>query len=242
MFINGSPFDANGGLGVHTYYLCNELRKFKDVELTLVSADYHTQEGGLYLMGNEKKRVEPEDWKRTPYHYRLLEVYNTNEHSTKIGFLQKMITDDIFLENVLSFLGHEKFDLIHLHDTNLWRVVKHLRALYKCPVLLSCHLNLFLSHERFPENPFYLCGIQQEGSALHACNKLLTVSEYYKKAIQKEYWLGDKTEVVPNGVNHELLDTVRYDEELKKKYKKPLLVFVGRLVPTKGVWQILEAI
>jgi len=242
MLINGSPFDNNGGLGVHTHYLCDELKNFKDIELTLISADYYTQEGGLFLMGDNKRRVELKDWKRTPYHYRLLEVYNTNEHSTKIGFLQKMITDDIFLENVLTFLGEEKFDLIHLHDTNLWRVVRHLRALYKCPVLLSSHLNLFLSHERFPENPFYLCGIQQEGSALHGCTKLLTVSEYYKKAIEKEYWLEGKTEVVPNGVDYNFLETIQYDEELKKKYEKPLVVFVGRLVPTKGVWEIFETI
>jgi len=242
MFINGSPFDNNGGLGVHTHYLCDELRKFEDIELTLVCADYFTQEGGLYLMGDTKKRVQPEDWKHEPNHYRLLEVYNTNQLLTRVGFLQKMITDDIFLENTLAFLGKERFDLIHLHDTNLWGVVKHLKALYKCPVLLSCHLNLFLSHERIPEDPFYLYDIQQEGSALYACNKLLTVSEYYKQAIQDEYWLEDKTEVVPNGVDYEFLESIQHDEELKKKYDKPLVVFVGRMVPTKGVWQILEAI
>jgi 1,4-alpha-glucan branching enzyme len=242
MLINGSPFDSNGGLGVHTRYLCDELKNFEDIELTLISADYYSQEGGLYLMGDEKKRVRPDGWKHLPNHYRLLEVYNTNQLLTRLGFLQKMITDDIFLENALAFLGREKFDLIHLHDTNLWGVVRHLRALYKCPVLLSCHLNLFLSHERIPEDPFYIYDIQQEGSALYACNKLLTVSEYYKKALQDEYWLEDKTEVVPNGVDCEFLESVKYDEELRKKYDKPLVVFVGRMVPTKGVWQILEAI
>lgn len=242
MLINGSPFDSNGGLGVHTRYLCEELRKFGDIELTLLCADYYTQEGGLYLMGNEKKRVQPEDWKHEPNHCRLLEAYNTNQLLTRIGFLQKMITDDIFLENALAFLGHEKFDLIHLHDANLWGVVKHLRALYRCPVLMSCHLNLFLSHDRLPDDPFYLYDIQQEGSALYASNKLLTVSRYYKEALQDEYWLEGKTEVVPNGVDYEFLDSIEYDEELRKKYDKPLVVFVGRMVPTKGVWLILEAI
>jgi glycosyltransferase involved in cell wall biosynthesis len=242
MIINGSPFDNNGGLGVHTRYLCDELKDFEDIELTLLSADYYTQEGGLYLMGDEKKRVKPEDWKHEQGNYRLLEVYNTNQLLTRIGFLQKMITDDIFLENALAFLGHEKFDLIHLHDTNLWGVARHLRALYRCPVLLSCHLNLFLSHDRFPEDPFYVYDIQQEGSALYAANKILTVSEYYKQALQDEYWLEDKIEVIPNGVDYEFLQTIPYDEELKKKYEKPLVVFVGRMVPTKGVWQILEAV
>lgn len=240
--MNGSPFDSNGGLGVHTRYLCDEIRKFDDIELTLISADYYSQEGGLYLMGDEKKRVRPENWKHQASHYRLLEVYNTNQFLTKVGFLQKMITDGIFLENALSFLGHEKFNLIHLHDTNLWGVVRHLKALYKCPVLLSCHLNLFLSHERIPEDPFYLYDIQQEGSALYASNKLLTVSEYYKQAMQEEYWLEDKIEVVPNGVDYEFLQGIQYDKELKRKYDKPLVVFVGRMVPTKGVWLILEAI
>lgn len=242
MLINGSPFDSNGGLGVHTRYLCDELRKFGDIELTLLSADYYTQDGGLYLMGDKKRRVQPEDWKHEPNHYRLLEVYNTNQLLTRIGFLQKMITDDIFLENALAFLGQEKFDLIHLHDANLWGVAKHLRALYRCPVLMSCHLNLFLSHDRLPEDPFYLYDIQQEGSALYACNKLLTVSEYYKKTIQDEYWLEEKIEVVTNGVDYEFLRSIKYDEELKKKYDKPLVVFVGRMVPTKGVWLILEAV
>ncbi|HAH21637.1 MAG: hypothetical protein A2Y00_05460 [Omnitrophica WOR_2 bacterium GWF2_43_52] len=242
MLINGSPFDSNGGLGVHTRYLCDELKDFEDIELTLLSADYYTQEGGLYLMGDKKRRVRPEDWKHEPNHYRLLEVYNTNQLLTRIGFLQKMITDDIFLENALSFLGHERFDLIHLHDANLWGVAKHLRALYKCPVLMSCHLNLLLSHDRLPEDPFYLYDIQQEGSALYACNKLLTVSEYYKQAIQDEYWLEEKAEVVPNGVDYGFLESIEYDEELKKKYDKPLVVFVGRMVPTKGVWLILESV
>lgn len=242
MIINGSPFDSNGGLGVHTRYLCDELRKFGDIELTLLCADYYTQEGGLYSMGDEKRRVRPEDWKHEPNYYRLLEVYNTNQLLTRIGFLQKMITDDIFLENALAFLGNEKFDLIHLHDANLWGVVKHLRALYRCPVLMSCHLNLFLSHDRLPDDPFYLYDIQQEGSALYASNKILTVSRYYKEALQDEYWLEGKTEVVPNGVDYEFLESIEYDEELRKKYDKPLVVFVGRMVPTKGVWHILDAI
>jgi hypothetical protein len=83
MFINGSPFDSNGGLGVHTRYLCDEFRKFEDIELTLICADYYTQEGGLYLMGDKKKRVQPEDWKHEPNHYRLLEVYNPTLTNSK---------------------------------------------------------------------------------------------------------------------------------------------------------------
>ncbi len=242
MLINGSPFDANGGLGVHVRYLCDALRKYDDIELTLIAADYYSQEGGLFLMGDEKKRVMREDWKHEVNHYRLLEVYNTNRHSTRIGFLQKMITDDIFLENVLTFLGYETFDLIHLHDANLWGVVKHLRALYKCPVIMSCHLNILLSHDRIPEDPFYLYDVQQEGTAVQLCNRLIAVSDYYKEAIEKEYWLHDKITVVPNGVDYEFLETVEYDATLKRRYDKPLVVFVGRLVPTKGLWLILEAI
>lgn len=245
MIMMGSPYDAQGGLGVHTRHLCNELRKHEDIELTFISADYITQQGGMYLIGDEEKKesVSLDDWKYTPNKYRLLEVFNTNDLFTQNGFIQKMITNDIFIENVLSLLGSEKFDLIHLHDSNLWKVAKNLRALYKCPILLSCHLNLLLSHERIPEDPHYMYDIQQEGTAIHESRKLICVSEYYKRKMI-EYYHRDEDSIISihNGVDFEFLNKIKYNKTLRSRYDKPLIVFVGRLVPTKGVWHILEAI
>jgi len=240
MILNENPLEPSGGLGVHVKFLSDELRK-KNVELTVLCVDYTTQEGGFYIVGDEVKEVERKDWKYEKNSYRLLKIFNTNDFCMAAGFINKVITDDLFIETALEILGNERFDVIHLHDSNLWRVAKNLRALFKAPIVMTCHLSFLLAHPKDPKNPYYLHDAQLEGMAMHGCNRLITVSDNYKENLKRAYFI-DKGTTIYNGVNYEFLSKMEYDQELRKKYNKPLVVFVGRLVPTKGISLILKAV
>lgn len=243
MLLNEDPFNPSGGLGVHVRHLCDQLRKFESIELTVLCVDYTTQQGGLFIAADDVHRVSLDDWVFRNNSFRVLKVFNTNELITRKGFITKMTTDDIFLENALSLLGQEQFDIIHMHDAHLWKVAKNLSALWKAKIVLTCHLSFFLSHPRIPDDPYYLYDAQIEGTAFHKCSRLLTVSENYRQILKDRYLLDRDIDVVHNGVDSDFLAGIKCDLTLRKSYgDKPLVVFVGRLVPTKGIAVILEAI
>ncbi|MCX5637103.1 MAG: glycosyltransferase family 4 protein, partial [Planctomycetota bacterium] len=243
MILNEDPFNPSGGLGVHVRHLCNELRKYDALDLTVLCVDYATQKGGLFIVAEDVESVDSDNWICRGNSFRVLKVFNTNDLVTRFGFITKMTTDDIFLENALSLLGGERFDVIHLHDANLWKVAKNLKVLWKAKIVLTCHLSFYLSHPAMPDNPFYIYDAQMEGTAFHKCSRLITVSDSYREIIKKGYFLDKPIDVIYNAVDFDFLSSVKYDKSLRRKYgNKPLVVFVGRLVPTKGIELILEAI
>lgn len=242
--LNENVLKPNGGLGVHVRDMSKEL--CKDVDLIVVGIDCGLQSGGFFLVNDkEVKQVDLKDWKHTQGYFRLLNVFNTNEIVTRYGFINKLTHDDMFTENILTFLGKDSFDIVHLQDSTLWKVAKNCTALYQCKLIITCHLSFYLAHPKQPDNPYYIYDAQLEGNAFHKSNKVLTVSDSYKKELMDTYFLEeDRIVNIMNGVDNDFLKSVPYDKELRDSYdnKKPLVVFVGRLVPTKGVQFVLKAI
>lgn len=243
MLLNEDPLNPSGGLGVHVRELCNQLRKYNDLDVTILGADYSGQNGGFYTIGDDIKKVSLEEWKYKPNQARLLKIYNTNDIHTNFGSITKMISEDMFVENALMYLREEKFDVIHLHDANLYRTAKMLKLYYRAKLFVTCHLSYFLVHPMNPDSPFYLYEVEVEGNAFHCCDCLISVSKKYGDKISEAYFLDRDIPVIYNGVNSKFLSNVKYDGELRKKYgDKPLITFVGRLVPSKGISLILDAV
>lgn len=226
MLANEDIYHPNGGLGVHVGAIAKLLAQDPRFEIFVLHRPWK-QQGGFEL--------------RDGIH--LVGVENHNTYNTKHGFINKMQTDFNFTQTALEHLGHKEFDLIHCHDGNLWQVVRMLKGLYNCPTLLTLHLSFFLAHPPEPDNPYYLYDMQLETAAIHEADHVITVSKSYGKMLEKSFFFDASPTIIPNAVDASFLAQVPYDPELRQTYgTKPLVVYVGRLVPTKGVHLVIEAI
>ena len=83
-----------------------------------------------------------------------------------------------------------------------------------------------------------------EGETARNADVVVTVSNYSLKRIVQLYGVEEpKIRVAPNGVDPERFKPVK-DEEVKAKYgliDKQVVLFVGRLIPRKGLKHLLEA-
>ncbi len=84
-----------------------------------------------------------------------------------------------------------------------------------------------------------------EGEAARNADLVVTVSNYSKKRIVELYHVDDaKVRVVPNGVDPEKFKPTIIAEDSKKEYgldQKQVVLFVGRLIPRKGLNFLIEA-
>jgi len=79
---------------------------------------------------------------------------------------------------------------------------------------------------------------------LRNAKHITVVSEYLKNIVETlDKSLISRTDVIPMGVDSKLFNPDKYDEKLKKQYgiSGPFLLFVGRLVPEKGIVQLINA-
>jgi glycosyltransferase involved in cell wall biosynthesis len=78
---------------------------------------------------------------------------------------------------------------------------------------------------------------------LRDAKAITVVSNTIKKEIIEQIDHQLRIEVIPMGLDTKLFNPSRYDEEIKKKYgiKGPLLLFVGRLAPEKGIIYLVDA-
>lgn len=79
---------------------------------------------------------------------------------------------------------------------------------------------------------------------LSKAKKITVVSNYLKDEVGKmDSSLLTKTDVIPMGVDTKLFNPNKYDESIKTNYRVTgkLLLFVGRLVPEKGVSYLIDA-
>lgn len=219
-----------GGLGVHVWNLAKQIKD--DVELTIVCT-HADGRSGFFLCNEEQiEEVDREHWQPRPGWYRFMyeELFQTG--NTKHPLESFYLMSENILQNVLYYLGNEKFNLIHLHDSSLWIAAKQLRALWKIPIVYTCHLSYALSMDRAIDT-IYRFGMQNDGAALHESDHIITVSKYYKQQLIDELLVWEEgITVIYNGV--EIPSVMR-------KAQKKTAVFIGRCVPSKGVRLIIDA-
>ena len=91
------------------------------------------------------------------------------------------------------------------------------------------------------------CGswLKLEGETARNADLVVTVSNYSLKQIVQLYGVDEqKIRVVPNGVDTEKFKPTPADDNVRKRFglgNKEIVLFVGRLIPRKGLQYLVEA-
>lgn len=220
-------FFPSGGMGVHCRDLYTELGKLGH-EIVILTISAHSPTYGKQQLA---ENVE------------VFKIHNGSTYDTNEPFALQFIMEQNFTLNALEFYGREKFDLIHAHDSHLWKTAEALQALWKIPIILTSHLSPMLHEVRFATDRLAEYKTQLEGTALCNADRVIAVSEYYKQELKKTI-IGRDSVVIHNGVNGSMLNEIEADPTVRDRWGIPegkMAMFVGRMVHAKGVEQFVTA-
>lgn len=138
----------------------------------------------------------------------------------------------IYTQNVLKIASKISFDLIHAHDWLTYPAGLFLKKVFKKPFLAHIHATEFDRALGFGHPLVH----EIEYLGLNYADKVIAVSNYTKDIIREHYFVPEeKIEVV-----HNAFTAKRVYPEKKKKFKMPVILFLGRLTPQKGPKIFLE--
>ncbi len=125
----------------------------------------------------------------------------------------------------------KKINVIHIHNRpNYAYIIK--KVYPKAQVIMHMHNDHFLSITE-----------PQLKNSFEACDKIVSISNYIaegikKVLVEKTYYNSSKFTTIYNGVD----DGIGNNYELHRPNKKPeTILFVGRIVPEKGVKELIKA-
>jgi 1,4-alpha-glucan branching enzyme len=136
------------------------------------------------------------------------------------------------------------FDLIHAHDWLVGDVVKTLKELLCIPVIATIHATEHgRNHGIYTDLQRTIHG--QEWRLTYEASRVIVCSSYMKSEVQEVFALPpEKIDVVPNGIDPELLHLKGAEELRKHAYaldSERIVLYIGRLVREKGVHVLLAA-
>lgn len=229
-----------GGMGIHVAAICRELAPRCDI--TVLGLDNRYLKGGLYrVYPDHAEQVELADWKHDGRCFRLLNLWNQNEHLMVDGIFSDIICVENYILNYLQFLKDESFDLVHMHDTYLEPVARTIQVCCQIPMVVTAQLS-YLGVHGFGEDDKSVFWIEREMGAYHRADHVIVVSEAYRRLLDEMFVVNDTNQnvtVIHNGVDYEKLCAI--EPEPIAECGKPVVSFIGRMVPSKGIELIVEA-
>jgi len=253
-----------GGRGVYMRQMCDYLCEY--VDIVIFSPTPAGCEPGFFVASKEvTEKIDPANWYYRKGFYRIYNSFFLNDYPVindktivevngkKVGvhghgkvIFEEMKAYHNFMNNFALNLRDLEFDLIHAHDTDMWFVAETLSYYYNCPKVVSIHLSVYLGPQKMYKSAHWRLSVTREALAYTDAAAIHTLSNYYKnKVVEWMPLIEDKITVIPNAINHDYLQTIRFnlDERKKRlgKYEK-IIVLVGRLVPQKGIDFFLEAV
>jgi len=239
MLLFESPFEPQGGLGVHVLSIASRL--CEHVDLTLMGIGKDQYQRLLIVEDGVPREVSEPEWRAgaPTGSYRLLHIRNLNEHNMDLvkGMAHEVVKFENFVCNWAHFFAHEHFDLVHMHETHLLPVAKVACLAHRAHLVVTSHLSHTSVH---PDSlPNYEWGCETELHAYHTANRVIAVSPSYRKMLEETFLVPpEKIRVIPNGVDWEAFAAVKPE---RRESDRPLAAFVGRLVPSKGLQLVVDA-
>lgn len=137
---------------------------------------------------------------------------------------------------------HQRPSLVHNHNWQTFETAKIISRHFGCPIVSSIH---------FMEKQYNKTGnictqadfkdiVELENQILSLSKKIILFSESSRGLLVEHYGFKDinKTEIIPHGIN---LNEVSKHTTKILNTKQQNIIFVGRLVPEKGVESVLKA-
>ncbi|MEX0974948.1 MAG: glycosyltransferase family 4 protein [Bacillota bacterium] len=139
------------------------------------------------------------------------------------------------MEAVVGNLSAGDFDLIHAHDWIVAYAARALKYSWGVPLVGTIHATEH-GRQNGLHNPMQQHISETEWWLCYQACRVVTCSEYMKDEVGRVFGVpGDKVRVIPNGISPSWFDLPR------EIAPKPLILFVGRLVPEKGPHILVEA-
>lgn len=166
------------------------------------------------------------------------EKESRGKYGTKIKFVYSKSRNILsFWKFYFSFLkkNKEKFDVVHGNDLFHFPAIFLFKKKYKIiSTIHNSYLQRFHSYS-FSRRFYYPILILLEQILLMNSDKIVAVSNLSGKYLEKYYFIKNKINIIPNGVNanqFKKISSSLYKDKLKNKEK--VILFVGRLVENKN--------
>ena len=175
---------------------------------------------------------------------RVVNCRNTNIQQKPRGPFHLLALNDMMTENLLYNFKGDAFDIIHLHDSLLWPIAKYASIMFRAPIVTHCHLSHALVHRDYPFTDQKKWEVTQEAHAYMMSRACFTCSKSYAYSLQDYFMFDTGFTLATNGVNFDELRHYSYDKDFNHSLGdgKPVVGFIGRMVPSKGIELIIEAI
>jgi 1,4-alpha-glucan branching enzyme len=136
------------------------------------------------------------------------------------------------------------FDLIHAHDWLVCYAAQSIKELYDLPVIATIHATEHgRNHGIYSDLQKYIHSL--EWQLTYEAWRVIVCSTYMQQEVVNLFQLPhDKVDILPNGVDPELLQARDHSPASKQGYAledERIVLFLGRLVREKGVQTLLEA-
>ncbi|MEW6574073.1 MAG: 1,4-alpha-glucan branching protein domain-containing protein [Bacillota bacterium] len=211
-----------GGLGRHVYDLSRELVRLGN-EVTVVTALVQGSLPVEIVEGVEVRRVPVEgregdflDW-----------VARLNRGI--IGEVDRLMNQG------------KAFDIIHGHDWLIEEAARELNTRTGLPLMITVHATEYGRHGGIHNDLQYTVHTAEK-RLVHSAGRVICCSEYMAGEVTRLFDLEPgKITVIPNGVNPEILGITGW-RGLAPPTSTPVILFLGRLVPEKGVQDLIRAL
>jgi glycosyltransferase involved in cell wall biosynthesis len=197
----------------------------------------------LFAGADKERSFRAENDRLSVHHFRLP---SKHWYASRVPFVRKALTLPLrqmewsyaFYKQVAAVATQEKFDLLESTETG---------ALFLnriAPVVIRLHGSEFV-FRKYSGSPLDISVRLNDWLERHACERASAItspSHYQAREIaQHRGWPGDRFQVIPNPISETMLQASSQSRSLRASKAEPILLYVGRLAPVKGIEPLLKA-
>ncbi|MGD6991418.1 glycosyltransferase family 4 protein [Sutcliffiella horikoshii] len=143
------------------------------------------------------------------------------------------------VDQVGNLTSNKMFTIIHAHDWLVGFAARALKGFMTLPLVSTIHA---LEQGRSNlENPIQLQTARWEESLIQNSDALIVCSTFMKKEVERKIQGEKEVRVIPNGVQLSNEESESVSDFLNRKSYTNLALFLGRMVPEKGITTLIEA-
>lgn len=138
----------------------------------------------------------------------------------------------VAIERWMAKRGYRIPSGIHIHSLQFSNVAKHFQSKYGIPVVYTCHS--LIANEKGPNSKHKRQALKHQVQLLKTANNIVVPSQSELDLLKRKYpFCANRLSVIRHGV---------ISRKQTARGPRHRLLFVGRLVPVKGVAPLLEAV